>query len=266
MRASSAAPIMGPSMLTVAACTDTGRVRETNEDAFLCDPDLGVLAVADGMGGHNAGDVASRLALQSLFAFLRQSATSHDFTWPCAYDPKQPPDANRLNAAFRVANGSIFEKAARDPQLSGMGTTMVAALIQGSAMNFASVGDSRLYHIRNKQIQQLTKDDSWINALARDSDADEASFKDHPMRHVLTNVVGGRAELKLAVSQATLEDQDILLLCSDGLYRGLTEPAICTILGQLPDLQSAVDQLVKTAVEIDGADNISAVAARYTIT
>jgi serine/threonine protein phosphatase PrpC len=254
---------MSLSMLTVAACTDTGRVRETNEDAFLCDPDLGVLAVADGMGGHNAGDVASRLALQSLFAFLLQSAQSSDFTWPCAYDPKQPPNANRLNAAFRVANGSIFTKASRDPQLSGMGTTMVAALIDGPTMNFASVGDSRLYHLRKQQLQQLTKDDSWVSALARDTDTDESSFKDHPMRHVLTNVVGGRAELKLSLSQATLEDQDILLLCSDGLYRGLPEPVISTILGQLPDLQSAVDQLVKTAVECDGADNISAVVARY---
>jgi serine/threonine protein phosphatase PrpC len=251
-------------MLTVAACTDTGRVRENNEDAFLCDPDLGIVAVADGMGGHNAGDVASRLALQALFAFLRQSAQSTDFTWPCAYDPRQTPNANRLNAAFRMANSTIHEKAARDPQLSGMGTTMVAALIDGPAMSFASVGDSRLYHLRNRTMQQLTKDDSWVSALARESDTDESHFKDHPMRHVLTNVVGGRSELKLTISQATLEDQDILLLCSDGLYRALKEPVMTTILGELPDLQSAVEQLVKTAVECDGSDNTSAVAVRYT--
>lgn len=251
-------------MLTVAACTDTGRVREANEDAFLCDPDLGVVAVADGMGGHNAGDVASRLALQQLFAFLRQSATSSDFTWPCAYDPKQTPNANRLNAAFRMANSSVFEKAARDAQLSGMGTTMVAALIEGPKLTFASVGDSRLYHLRNDTIQQLTKDDSWVSALARDSDVDEANFKDHPMRHVLTNVIGGRSDLKLALAHGTLEDQDIVLLCSDGLYRALAEPVMSAILRQQPDLQKAVDTLVKTAVECDGSDNTSAVVARYT--
>jgi serine/threonine protein phosphatase PrpC len=251
-------------MLTVAACTDTGRVREANEDAFLCDPDLGVVAVADGMGGHNAGDVASRIALQSLFGFLRQSAQSTDFTWPCAYDPKQSPNANRMNAAFRMANSTVFEKAARDAQLSGMGTTMVAALIEGPSMTFASVGDSRLYHLRGASIQQLTKDDSWVSALARESDADESSFKDHPMRHVLTNVIGGRSDLKLSLAHASLQDQDIVLLCSDGLYRGLSEQMISAILGQQPDLQSAVDRLVKTAVECDGADNVSAVVARYT--
>lgn len=251
-------------MLTVAACTDTGRVRQTNEDAFLCDPDLGVVAVADGMGGHNAGDVASRLALQSLFAFLRQSAQSTDFTWPCAYDPKQSPNANRMNAAFRMANSTVFEKAARDAPLSGMGTTMVAALIEGPSMTFASVGDSRLYHLRGPSIQQLTKDDTWVSALARESDTDESNFKDHPMRHVLTNVIGGRSDLKLALAHTALQDQDIVLLCSDGLYRGLSEQVIGTMLGRQSDLQEAVDQLVKKAVECDGADNVSAVVARYT--
>src|SRR5262245_11819140 len=103
-------------MLTVAARTDLGRIRETNEDAFLCDPDLGVLAVADGMGGHNAGHVASRLALQTLFAFLGKSARASDFTWPCAYDPRRSLNANRLNAAFKVANTTILDEAVRDPK------------------------------------------------------------------------------------------------------------------------------------------------------
>lgn len=263
MRLRRAGPSINGSMLTVAAGTDAGRVRKTNEDACLCDRELGLVAVADGMGGHNAGDVASRLALQSLHTFLRESAGEPDIDWPCAYEPRQPLNTNRLLAGFRLANNCVREQAATDVRLSGMGTTMVAALLDGPSLTFASVGDSRLYHLRRQRLRLLTRDDSWVSALSRQTLADESTYKDHPMRHVVTNVIGGRASLKLTVSHTTLQDRDTVLLCSDGLYRALPESVILKMPGQLPDLQQAVRELVRVAVECDGSDNISAVAARY---
>src|SRR6266581_3179663 len=179
-------------MLKVCSRTHPGSVRTVNEDVALWDPALGLIAVADGMGGHNAGEVASRMAVDALQAFLEQSAGTGDITWPFGVDPELSFSANRLKNAVKVANVRVHRAAEQHPDYTGMGTTIVAALIEGARVTYAGVGDSRIYVWRDGEFVQVTADDSWIVLLQKESGLQPGAFARHPMRHVLTSVIGAR--------------------------------------------------------------------------
>ena len=229
----------------------------------MWDPNLALLAVADGMGGHNAGEVASRMALDGMRKFLQEDA-SHDLTWPFGYKPALSIAANRLMTAIKIANLNVFSASEQRAEHAGMGTTVVAALVEGSRLTFASVGDSRIYSLSGKELRQLTKDDSWVVMLMKESGLDASAFARHPMRHVLTSVVGARPGLEVPVQEIDLADGQMIMLCTDGLHGALTDDAIRTMLQSEPDLERAADTLVETAVTRDGKDNITVVLARYT--
>ncbi len=159
-------------MLTVHSLTHPGKTRPLNEDALMSDPAIGLIAVADGMGGHNAGEVASQMALESLHGFLRRSAEGDDFTWPFGVNPQMSRAANRLMTAMRIANRCVFTASEERAEYSGMGTTLVAALIDGDRLTFSSVGDSRLYELRGGELHQLSRDDSWVVMLSEQSGID----------------------------------------------------------------------------------------------
>ena len=250
-------------MLTVCSRTNPGVLRPSNEDAALWDPNLALLAVADGMGGHNAGEVASRMALDAMRAFLQEEAT-HDLTWPFGFKPALSVASNRLMTAIKIANLNVFSASEQRAEHAGMGTTVVAALVEGSRLTFASVGDSRIYSLSGTELRQLTKDDSWVVMLMKESGLDASAFVHHPMRHVLTSVVGARPGLEVPVEEMDLVDGQTILLCTDGLHGALTDDAIRTMLQSEPDLERAADTLVETAVTRDGKDNITVVLARYT--
>jgi protein phosphatase len=250
-------------MLTVASRTHPGAVRTINEDAVLWDSALGLLVVADGMGGHNAGEVASRLAIDTLHAFLKVSADGDDFTWPFGVNPHWSFSANRLMTALKIANRRVYRESESNADYTGMGTTMVAALADGAHMTFTSVGDSRLYALQNSELRQLTKDDSWVVMLQRESGLDARAFERHPMRHVLTNVVGARPEVDTSVHELELKDGQTMVLCTDGLHGALSDEKICSILKQQQDLERAAQQLVDAAVTHDGSDNVTILLARY---
>ena len=254
-------------MLTVATESTPGRVRTNNEDSLVWDQALGLVAVADGMGGHNAGEVASRLALEALQRFLAASAGDATMSWPFGVDNSVSPDANRLRTGVRLANREVFRTAEERPECAGMGTTLTAALVEGARVLFANVGDSRLYaYPRGGAFRQKTRDDSLMGMLADAPGVDLSSLEDHPMKHLLTNVLGRKADLEIEVNETTLEDGEILLLCSDGMHGSLSDEAMRAVLDAEPDLQKAAKQLVQAALDGGSRDNVSVVLAKYTST
>lgn len=249
-------------MISAYAATDPGPVRSVNEDAFLVDADQHLYAVADGMGGHNAGEVASSLALEALGGFVRRSSTDTDLSWPYGVMPDLSFLANRLRTALHLANRRVFRAAESHDDYTGMGTTVVAALIDGARAVVAHVGDSRIYHWSAGTLNVLTRDDSWAAALiAQGMSTDDLSR--HPMRHVLTNVVGARDQVEVHVRELSLLPGDRLLLCSDGLHEPMTEDRIAPVLSGEPDVQAAATRLVREALERGTRDNVTALVVEF---
>jgi PPM family protein phosphatase len=250
-------------MLTVCSRTHPGTVRTINEDSSMWDADLGIIAVADGMGGHNAGEVASQLALDEIRSFFGKSAAGDDVTWPFGFSPSRSVAANRLMTAIKVANLRVFRAAEERREYTGMGTTVVAAVLDGTRLAYSGVGDSRIYSFDGAGLQQITKDDSWVEVLMKESGLDARAFERHPMRHVLTSVVGARPELEVNVEELDLVDGQTIMLCTDGLHGALKHPDVEAVLQRESNLDRAAAQLVDMAVERDGKDNVTVTLARY---
>ncbi|HLT58793.1 MAG: Stp1/IreP family PP2C-type Ser/Thr phosphatase [Limnochordales bacterium] len=230
--------------MEVGARTHVGKVRPTNEDGYLIRD--GLLAVADGMGGHRAGEVASGTAL----AVLRE--------YP--FGRGQP--AAELAAAVQAAHARVRELAHRDADLRGMGTTLTAALVAGGRLHVAHVGDSRLYLWRDGRLHQLTADHSVAAELARAGHIDEATARRHPHRHVLTRALGIDAELEVDLAEVPLEPGDGLLLCTDGLSSLADDGEMLGVLEKAATAQAAADALVELALARGGTDNVTVVVAR----
>jgi len=251
-------------MLTVATQTTPGSVRVNNEDSLLWDPGVGLLAIADGMGGHNAGEVASSLALATLQKFLHDSSTEQTLQWPFGYDASLPPPVNRLRSAVKLANRDVLRDGEAHAEHSGMGTTLTAALVEDARVLFANVGDSRLYsYRRDGGLVQCTRDDSLVGMLADTPGVSLNRIETHPMKHLLTSVLGRRADLDIAIDELTLVEDEILLLCTDGMHGTLTNESMREVLDVEDDLQRAANRLIDLALDGGSRDNISIVLARY---
>jgi protein phosphatase len=250
-------------VLHACGVSDAGRVRKTNEDGFIADPELRLYVVADGMGGHRAGEVASRLALEAVTTFIRRSSEDTDFTWPYGIDDTLSFDGNRLRTAIHLANRRVFRAAESSDDYSGMGTTIVGLLVNHSRVSIGYVGDSRLYLLADGVLQQLTDDDSWAAMLAHDPALSPEQLAHHPMRNVLTNALGARDEVEVHLSERTLTSGDVLLLCTDGLHGVLDAGRLQGILEATPDLEQAAQNLVDAAMDAGSRDNVTALVMRY---
>jgi protein phosphatase len=216
------------------------------------------------MGGHEAGEVASRLAIEAISGFIRRSAADTDFSWPYGLDGNLSYDGNRLRTAIHLANRRIFRAAESNDDYSGMGTTIVGLLANGTRVAIANVGDSRLYLLRRGKLEQLTQDDSWAaTILAHDPRVKPADLAHHPMRNVLTNVLGAREQVDVHLAERDLEAGDVMLLCSDGLHGVLDLEQLRIILQSTPDVDNAARTLVDTAIENGARDNVTALVVRY---
>src|SRR5688572_24274045 len=214
--------------------------RQSNEDAFLIDTAGGVFVVADGMGGHNAGEVAASLAVEAIREFVAEETI-------------RTPDS--LEAAVRAANRDILDTATRRPECAGMGTTVAVALVTPAGVVLASVGDSRIYLLRDGRLTQLTQDDSWIAKLLSEGvPLTQTEIERHPMRHVLTDVVGTRADLAPHAEEHGFEPGDTLLLCSDGLHGVLRSDLIEELLSADVAVPALAETLVSTAVANGATD------------
>jgi protein phosphatase len=242
--------------LSVGSRTDVGP-RKMNQDHLGSWPELGLYVVADGMGGHNAGEVASHLAVETIHGFIAESARSADITWPFGLEVKNSIDANRLITAVRLANRKIYSEGAKAPELSGMGTTVVAALVAGDKVALVSVGDSRIYRLRNGSLEQLTSDDTWLASVLGAKEAEDAD-PGHPLRHVLTSVVGTKDDLKPESREELLETGDTFVLCTDGIHGRLDTAAMTSLLKDASTAADGAAKLVDEAITRGTTDNATA--------
>ncbi len=236
-------------MLTVAEeahKTDTGRQRQANEDSYFARSPL--FAVADGMGGAQAGEVASRIAAG---AFERRQRLS-----------REEPAEGQLEEIAQTANREIHQLAQEDSSRAGMGTTLTAAMVRNDEVSFGHVGDSRAYVLRDGKLKRLTKDHSLVEELRRQGRLTEEQAEEHPQRSIITRALGPEPNVNVDTMTFPARDGDVFLLCSDGLTTMVSDDDIRRILTESRSLRSAVNRLVEAANRGGGRDNITAVAFR----
>jgi serine/threonine protein phosphatase PrpC len=232
-------------MIESFGATDPGCVRNNNEDYFLTVPSVGLYLVADGMGGAQAGEHASRLAAETVREIIEQAPS--------------PASPDALVDAFAEANNRVMKEAAEHPEMEGMGTTLVAAVTGGKHMLVASVGDSRAYLFEDGRLQAITEDQSWVNEVGRRLGLEEEVLKIHPMRHVLTMAIGVSGQLRVHTYRVQPGPGAQVLLCSDGLHGVVPESEIGAILASDASLKEKCENLIARAKANGGPDNITAV-------
>lgn len=252
--------------LLAAGLSDVGLQREHNEDSFCILPEFELYIVADGMGGHKAGDVASKMATHAIASFF-QATASEDATWPFHFDPHLSVEENRLITGIKVANKKIFEASTRHREVQGMGTTVVGALfsrVQGKVY-VAHVGDSRCYRIRDGQIALLTRDHSLLNDYLLVMPDMTQEQKDELPKNVITRALGMQDTVVVDLVPEAPQLGDRYLLCSDGLSGMVTdEDMLAAIQEAGDDIEGAVQQLVNLANQAGGEDNITVVMVAVT--
>ena len=240
---------------TIGMLTDVGKVRTIDEDSILAaDLSFGVnsenskfllLAVADGMGGHAKGEEASKIALNAIArAVIPELFNDTPFT-------------ELLEKGIQNANQDILDYTAKYPESSGMGTTSVCAVVKGNEVHLANVGDSRAYVISDDEIRGVTKDHSYVQALVDEGKITQAEAREHPKKNIITKAVGISPSVEADKSILTLDSDESLLLCCDGVIAHLPDEDIHKIINDSPDPQSACQKIVDTANERGGSDNIS---------
>jgi serine/threonine protein phosphatase PrpC len=251
-------------MLAAHGITDTGRVRKSNEDALYWSTELGLFIVADGMGGHNAGEVASQLTVDTIRDYIVRGESDPDTTMPFGIDPALSIEANRVATAIRLANTHVFSTSEANPSYSGMGTTVCVVLIRGDRMTFAGVGDSRIYSWLNGSLRQLTLDDSWVERIrAEHPDISEDALASNPLRHVLTNVIGAKPDTEVRVEERTLADGEVLMLCSDGLYGPLDTASLTALMNKTGPLETRAQAMLVAALDGGSRDNATVLLVEY---
>jgi PPM family protein phosphatase len=233
-------------MLEAFGLSDPGCVRSNNEDYFISDSESGIFILADGMGGANAGEHASRLSAEMLYEYLLNS--------PNEDEPKM------LEQGFVEANCAVREAARNNPELTGMGTTLVIARsLSEASMQIGSVGDSRAYLYSEGVLSLLTQDQTWVAEVGARLGLSEEVLKKHPMRHVLTMAVGSAEELRVTTSTVQIRPRDVVLLCSDGLHGVVSEKTLGEALDSEKTLAEKCHYLVEAAKSEGGPDNVTVV-------
>jgi serine/threonine protein phosphatase PrpC len=244
--------------LSWAVRTDPGLRRSGNEDSYCTRDDLGLYVVADGMGGHAAGEVASRLAVDTIQTFIAETAgADKNRTWPFPFEPHISLEGNRLKAAFRLANRQIANAMADSQDLRGMATTASAVLAGRKTACIGHVGDSRVYALRNGALQQITDDHSWVEEQVRAGTMSSTAARQHPWRNVVTRALSGGSDPEVDTVELTPSAGERFLLCSDGLSGVVPHDVIGKILGEAGTLDAICERLIAAANEGGGPDNIT---------
>jgi len=250
--------------ITCDALSDVGRKRKGNEDAHFMSEEQRLYVVADGMGGHAAGEVASRVAVDAIAEFVELTGGNQEITWPFGLDDSISYEGNRLKTAVRHANSRVIEATRESAEYEGMATTVAAVLVDGDVANLAHVGDSRIYLWSGDAIEQLTRDHSWVNEQIENGAISPEQARSHPLRNVVTRALGGRADLVVDIQSRRMQAGDMLLLCSDGLTTMLADDEIAAILREAQgDVAKAAKELVTAANERGGEDNITVVLLKF---
>jgi serine/threonine protein phosphatase PrpC len=246
----------------LAGATDPGCVRKNNEDNFTVDPDLGLLVVADGMGGHNSGEVASDLATKTIADFARKMLGGAKSLVPEGGTAGLTPRGRQLEYFVKTANTMIYEKGRAFPKDAGMGTTVVAAMVDGKSLTVAHVGDSRLYLWRRGVLSQLTEDHSLVGEQVKRGQitSDEASRSN--LQNILTRALGAEGDVQVDVGEHPLFPEDVVLLATDGLSKMVADADVASVIADKKEPQAITDELIARARAAGGVDNVTIVVAR----
>ena len=243
--------------------TDMGRVRSNNEDSFRIVNPLHLFVLSDGMGGEAHGEVASSLAVETIVKYCSQSKDDSGVTLVAESQDNWSEKTKQLQNAVRAANLSIFESAQKHAEQRGMGATVTAAWLNEGKLSIAHVGDSRAYLLRSGSLQQLTNDHSLVAEQVRRGIISRQQAEESEMQSVLLRALGAHTEVEVDVDETAIYSGDVLLLCSDGLTRMVTEPEIAGTLQAETNPSAAAQKLIDLANDNGGLDNITAVVARF---
>jgi len=249
-------------MIKFGARSDTGRVRENNEDRYGATPEIGLFVLSDGMGGMASGEVASRLAVDAIIEHCRTAAANSSL--PFLGDRREglSEATNRLGSAIRVANRAIYHRAHEDSEHQGMGATAVAVRFAGDRVSIAHAGDSRAYLLRGGKLEQLTSDHSFVAESLRRGMMTAQEAAESKLQNVLLRALGIEPDVEVDLREEIASDGDVFLLCSDGLTRELSDAQITAILNDSGDPREAAGRLVEFANQAGGGDNITAIVIR----
>jgi serine/threonine protein phosphatase PrpC len=245
-----------------AGDTHVGMTRAHNEDALHLPVDERLAIVADGMGGHASGEVASRMAVETVVEYFRETAEEQVLTWPFKVDRQGGADVMRLVTAIKLANVKIHEQAQRDPACKGMGTTIVSALFRDDGIIVGHVGDSRVYRVREGVIAQLTEDHSLINDYIKMKRMTAEEAVTWPHKNVIVRALGMKESVQVDVHTEQPRLGDCYVLCSDGLSGMISDEVIRDVVLEEKDLDRAAERLITSANDAGGKDNVTVVLAR----
>jgi protein phosphatase len=249
--------------IEVAGITHVGMKRNHNEDNYLLLPEENLCVVADGMGGHSSGEIASKIAVEELGEFFRMTSRDQDATWPFKMDKSRNYDENRLATGIKLANAKIFERASSDSKYKGMGTTIVSVHFANAVAYVGHVGDSRVYFFREGVLKQVTEDHSLLNDYLKAKKLTPEEIENFPHKNVIVRALGMKESVVVDVTRIEPKDGDVFLLCSDGLSGMVTDPQMQEVLSRTSELEKACSQLIDLANAAGGNDNVTCVLARY---
>lgn len=249
--------------IEVAGQTDVGRKRAHNEDNYAILGEYGLYLVADGMGGHASGEVASQLAVDTMREFFATTQDDPDKTWPYKMDRSRGYEENRLVTGIKLSNLRIYEAARQNPGQRGMGTTIVAMCVTMEGMYLAHVGDSRIYRLRDGVLEQLTEDHSLLNDYKKMKQLTDEEVQNFPHKNVIVRALGMKDTVKVDTRFEHPRPGDVVVMCSDGLAGPVSDADIREIMLRHSDLAQAAAALINRANENGGPDNVTCVLARW---
>jgi protein phosphatase len=257
--------LAAPLRIEAAGETNVGRKRNHNEDNFAILAEYGLFLVADGMGGHACGEVASKMAIETIAEFFKETAEDPDKTWPYKLDRGRGYEENRFIMGVKLANLRIHEAAASDRKKKGMGTTFAGLFVLDSGSYVAHVGDSRVYRFRGGQLEQLTDDHSLLNEYVKMGRLSPAEIEAFPHKNVIMRALGMKETVKVDTRLEEPQLGDVLLVCSDGLSGPVKDEEIAAILAAHEGIEEAAAKLIEAANRNGGPDNVTVVLVRWIV-
>jgi len=246
--------------LRYAGNTHVGMKRTHNEDNLCVVAEENLYMVADGMGGHAAGEVASQMAVETIADFFRETSKDEEVTWPYKMEKGRRYEENRLAAGIKLSNLRIHEMGTQNPDKKGMGTTIVVLFFAGNNAYVGHVGDSRIYRLRGEELEQVTEDHSLLNDYIKMKDLTPQEIENFPHKNVIVRALGMKATVQVDVDHEEPEDGDIYMLCSDGLNGMIDDETIRKIMAEnREDLEQCCNKLIAAANENGGTDNVTVV-------
>jgi protein phosphatase len=250
--------------IDISGQTHVGMKRNHNEDNLLLLPEERLLVVADGMGGHSSGEIASKIAVDEMAEFFKMTGQDQDITWPYKMDKSRNYDENRLATGVKLANFRIFEKATNETKYKGMGTTIVSVYFsKDNEVCVAHVGDSRVYYFRDGVLKQITEDHSLLNDYLKAKKLTPEEIESFPHKNVIVRALGMKDTVVVDVARIEPKEGDIFLLCSDGLSGMVPDAQIQDVLRSQPVLDKACGMLIDAANANGGNDNVTCVLAQF---